>query len=189
MSLARVEVDIPDSMAGYLKVRSNKAGVDVPATFGPAVHASRAKDGSSFDAYLKRAEEIYRRRGEIKPRPMLAPGSGIPAEVKRALVRRGMKFIRGPECTVTWGDQRGPNFLHVSLTERTIVLNSRYRKMLLRGAHGGKTDVPLLRTLLYFVFESVLSGDRIGPVERWRLEAIETSMNAALQLEQEWADA
>jgi hypothetical protein len=188
MSLARVEVDIPDSLAGYLRVRSNKAGVDVPATFGPAVHASRAKDGTTFDAYLKKAEEIYRRRGEVRARPMLVPGSGVPAEVRKALVRRGVQFVRGPECTVTWEKQRGPGFLQIDLSERTISLNSRYRKMLLRGAHGGKTDVPLLRTLLYFVFETLLSGDRIGPVERGRLEAIQASMNAALQLEKQWAD-
>jgi len=59
--------------------------------------------------------------------------------------------------------------------------------MLLRGIHGGKTDLPLLRTLLYFVFESLLAGDRIGAVERLRLDAIQASMNAALKLEEQWA--
>jgi hypothetical protein len=188
MSLARVEVDIPDSMASYLKVRSNKAGVDVPATFGSCIKEARSKDGTDFEAYLKRAEEIYRRRGEIKPRPILAPGDGIPAEVKKALVRRGVQFARGRECTVAWGKHTGSGFLHIDLQERTILLNSRYRKMLLRGAHGGKTDLPLLRTLLFFVFESLLSGDRIGPIERGRLEAIHASMNAAIRLEKQWAD-
>lgn len=188
MSLARVEIDIPDAMARYLRVRSNKAGVDVPATFGPAVHESRADDGSSFDTYLRKAEEIYRRRGEIKAKPMLTPGAGIPAEIKKALLRRGVHFSRGLECTVTWEKHPGAGFLHLNLDERKISLNSRFRKLLLRGAHGGKTDVPILRTLLYFVFESLLAGDRIGPVERARLEAIQTSMNAALRLERQWAD-
>jgi hypothetical protein len=119
---------------------------------------------------------------------MLAPGDGIPAEVKKALTRRGVRFVRGPECTIAWKQQRGLEFLQINLDERTVVLNSRYRKMMLRGARGGKTDVPLLRTLLYFVFEAILSGDRIGPVERDRLEAIQTSMNAALLLEKQWAD-
>jgi hypothetical protein len=59
--------------------------------------------------------------------------------------------------------------------------------MLLRGAHGGGTDLPLLRTLLYLALESLLAGDRIGSVERARLNAIQAAMNAALKLEKVWA--
>jgi hypothetical protein len=187
MSLARLEVDIPDALGGYLKVRSNKAGVDVPATFGAALQAGRARDGTSFDDFLEKAEEVYRRRGEQKPRPMVSPGNGIPAEVRNALEKRSMRFVRGQKCSVIWEKLKGPGFIHVDQDGRQIVLNNRYRKMLLRGAHGGKTDLPLLRTLLYFVFESLLAGDRIGPVERGRLEAIQASMNAALKLEEQWA--
>jgi DNA mismatch repair enzyme (predicted ATPase) len=187
MSLARAEVDIPDSLASYLKVRSNKAGVDVPATFGPALREARAKDGTSFGDFLAKAEQVYRRRGEQKPRPMLAPGSGIPAEVRDILQRREMRFLRGQKCSISWEKLRGPGFIHVDQEDRRIILNERYRKMLLRGAHGGKTDLPLLRTLLYFVFEGLLAGDRIGPVERFRLEAVQSSMSVALKLEEQWA--
>lgn len=187
MSLARVEVDIPDSLHKYLKVRSNKAGVDVPATFAPAVLSAQAKDGTLFGDCLETAEEVYRRRGEQKPRPLVAPGSGIPAEVRRALEKQSLPFVRGRKCTISWSRKKGTGFIHVDQENREIVLNERYRKMLLRGAHGGNTDLPLLRTLLYFVFETLLAGQRIGPVERMRLEAIQASMNAALKLEEQWA--
>jgi Histidine kinase-, DNA gyrase B-, and HSP90-like ATPase len=187
MSLARVEIDIPDSMSGYLKVRSNKAGVDVPATFGSAIHEALAADGTSFNEYLEKAEEVYRRRGEVKARPMVAPGNGFPVHVRKALLKRGVQFLRGPDCTITWGKVRGSSFVEIDLSARAIVLNSRYRRMLLRGAHGGKTDLPLMRTLLYFVLESIMSGARIGAAEKRRLEAIQSCMSAALQLEEEWA--
>ena len=187
MSLARVEVDVPDALQGYLKVRSNKAGVDVPATFGPAVHKAHARDGTRFDDFLRKAEEVYRRRGEQKARPMVMPGTGIPSDVRKALEKRSMRFLRGQKCSVSWEKTKGLGFVHVDQDNRHIVLNSRYRKMLLRGAHGGKTDFPLLRTLLYFVFAELVTGDRIGPVERHRLEAIQSSMNAALKLELKWA--
>ena len=100
-----------------------------------------------------------------------------------------MRFVRGQKCSVTWERFRGAGFIHVDQDNRRIMLNDRYRKMLLRGAHGGKTDLPLLRTLLYFVFEGLLAGDRIGPVERFRLEAIQSSMDVALKLEGQWAKA
>jgi hypothetical protein len=187
LSLARISIDIPDASRAYIKVRSNKAGVDVPATFARALNASHASDGTTFTKYLNAAEETYRRRGEQKARPMLAPGSGIPAVVKEALKDNAMRFVKGPKCSIVWNHVQGREFIHVDQEERQIVLNSRFRPILLRGAHGGKTDVPLLRTLLYFVFESLLAGERIGAVERMRLKAIQASMNAALRLEEEWA--
>jgi hypothetical protein len=185
MSLARVEIDIPDTVNAYLKVRSNKTGVDVPATFGPAVLDAKATDGSSFSEFLQLAESVYRLRGAQTPRPMLTPGSGIPAEVRRALEKASVKFVRGQRCTIAWRKLTGSNLLQIDQNERQILLNRRYRKKLLHGAHGGTTDVPLLRTLLYFVFEGLLAGDRIGPVERARLDAIQAAMNAALKLEDE----
>ncbi|MBA3350969.1 MAG: hypothetical protein H0U23_00840 [Blastocatellia bacterium] len=187
MSLARVEVDIPDSLRNYLEVRSNKAGVDVPASFGPTMRLAVAADGSRFPDFLNKAEEIYRRRGELKARPMLTPGDGIPSDVRRVLEKHSTEFLRGRKCSISWEKTKGPGFVHVDQTTRRIVLNIRYRKLLLLGAHGSKTDFPLLRTLLYFVFEELLSGNRIGPVERRRLEAIQASMDAALRLERKWS--
>lgn len=186
MSLARVEVDIPDSAGSYLRVRSNKAGVDVPATFGSAVHAARAEDGMTFGDYLEAAEDTYREKREIKAKPLVMPGDGVPADVRKALIRNGAKFTAGRECCIAWQKFEGSRFLSIDVRKRTILLNTRYRKTLLRGMHGGKTDVPLVRTLLYFVFESLLSGNRIGAQERARLEAIQDALNAALRLEGQW---
>lgn len=188
LSLARVEVDIPDRMQTYLKVRSNKAGVDVPASFSDAVFESHARDGTTFSSYLAAAEEVYRRRGAQKARPMLKPGDGIPAGVLAALKGRSARFLAGRSCSVGWGRLTGTGFLEIDHERRRVILNSRYRKMVLRGARGGKTDVPLLRTLLYFTLENLLAGDRVGAVERLRLEAIKASMNAAVRLEKQWAE-
>ena len=186
MSLARIAIDIPDSLQKYLKVRSNKDGVDVPATFADAVFAAKARDGTSFRAYLEKAESVYRTKGELKPRPMLKPGEGIPAGVRKALEGHDIPMFRGAGCSVSWGKTDHGAFVEVNHDEREIKLNVRYRKLLLRGAHGGKTDLPLVRTLLYFVFENALSGERLGKVERLRVEAIQAAMNAAMKAERTW---
>jgi hypothetical protein len=188
LSLARVEVDIPDRLQTYLKVRSNKAGVDVPATFADAIFAARSKDGTPFRTFIEKAEEVYRHRGEQQARPMMQPGDGVPAEVRNALERKDVRFLRGRGCSILWDSLPGTSFFNIDQENRRIILNAKYRKMLLRGAHGGKTDLPLLRTLLYFVFESLLAGDRIGRAERLRVEALQASMGAALKLEQRWAN-
>lgn len=187
LSLARVEVDLPDRLQTYLRVQSNKARVDVPATFSDAVLAAHAKGGTTFREYLNTAERVYRQRGEQKARPMLRPGDGIPAEVKHALEERNIPWIRGERFSVSWGQIRGADFIRVDQNRRHVTLNARYRKQLLNGARGGKTDRPLLRTLLYFCLEPIVAGQRVGKVERLRLEALKDSLNAALKAELGWS--
>jgi hypothetical protein len=188
LSLARIEIDIPDRLQRYLRVRSNKDGVDVPATFADAVFAASAADGTAFKSYLEKAESVYRTRGELKPRPMLRPGEGVPADVRKALETHDIPMVRGAGCSVAWGKTAHGTFVEVSHEQRQVTLNVRYRKLLLRGAHGGKTDLPLVRTLLYLVFEDALSGERLGKVERLRVEAIQAAMNAAMRAERTWAE-
>jgi hypothetical protein len=124
---------------------------------------------------------------KLKLRPMLALGDGIPVDVRTALERHSVRFTKGRRCSIAWKKLSGSDLLDIDQENRQIILNTEYRSMLLRGAHGGKTDLPLLRTILYWTFEPLLSGDRIGAVERLRLEAIKVSMNAALKLEKQWA--
>jgi hypothetical protein len=188
MSLARVEVDIPDTFAGYLKVRSNKAGIDAPATFPDCLSQARAPDRTSFRQFLDRAEEVYRKKGPQQGRPMLRPGDGIPADVRDALERSDVRFTRGASVGMSWERLDSADLFDIDQDSREITLNARYRKMLLRGAHGGKTDVPLVRTLLYLLLEYTVAGDRIGSVEKQRLLAIQGALRAALTSERRWAE-
>jgi hypothetical protein len=188
MSLARVEVDIPDLFGGYLKVRSNKAGVDAPATFSDCLQKARAADGTPFRSFLDKADEVYRKKGPLKGRPMLSPGAGIPSDVRDALDRAEVRFLRGTSVEVSWDNLHTLDLFRIDQDLRIITLNSRYRKMLLRGAHGGKTDVPLLRTLLYLLLEGSVARDRIGYVEKERLRAMQAALRAALKLERRWAE-
>jgi hypothetical protein len=188
MSLARVEIEIPDAMAEYLKVRSNKAGIDAPATFSDFLENARAADGTLFREFLDKADEVYRKKGPQQARPMLRPGNGVPSEVREALDKAGARFSRGGALVMAWGRLQGAHFFELDQDKRSVTLNLRYRKMLLRGAHGGKTDLPLVRTLLFLLVEATVAGDRIGKTEKQRLRAIRVALTAALKSEQRWAE-
>lgn len=187
MSLARVEVDIPTSFAAYLKVHSNKAGIDAPATFPDYLQKARSTDGTTFRAYLDKADEVYRKKGPQQARPMLRPGDGLPSDVRDALEKMRVRFSRGGALSMSWDHLHGSDLFGIDQDARTITLNARYRKMLLRNAHGGKTDLPLVRTLLYLLLEGTTAGDRIGKVEKERLRAIQEAIRAALKSERRWA--
>lgn len=185
-SLARVEVDITDALAGYLKVRSNKAGIDVPESLSDALDKATAADGTTLKGFVELAEEIYRTKVEQTEKPMMQPGKGIPRRVRVALEKSGIPLNTddSPEgMSIAWGRVTGTHFFAIDRANDTLTLNDRYRSTLNKGARGGATDVPIIRTLLYFLFESTLSRKVGGVAEDARLDALQDALVAAIKLE------
>lgn len=185
-SLARVEVDISDNLAGYLKVRSNKAGIDVPESLSDALDNATAADGTTLRGFVEKAEEIYRTKVEHTEKPMMQPGKGIPRRVRIALEKSGIPLNTddSPEgMSIAWGRVPGTHFFTIDRENDTLTLNDRYRSVLNKGARGGATDVPVIRTLLYFLFEATLSRKIGGVAEDARLEALQDALVAAMKLE------
>lgn len=185
-SLARVEVDIPDNLAAYLKVRSNKAGIDVPESLADALDKAIAADGTTLRQFVDKAEEVYRTKVEHSEKPMMQPGKGIPRRVRIALEKSGIPLNTddSPEgMSIVWGRVPGTQFFAIDRESDTLTLNDRYRSTLNKGARGGATDVPVIRTLLYFLFEATLSRKVGGVAEDARLDALQDALVAAMKLE------
>lgn len=183
LSLARVEIDISESLGKYIKVRSNKDGVDIPHSFPNSVFKAKTRKGFTFDNYLKEAEEVYRKKGNIKPKAVIRPGFGIPAKVKDVLQESKIPFLNGREMKIDWKKIGSKNFVDINPRKREIHLNKSFRKVLLGKKKGSKTDFPLLRTLLYFIFEPIINGEKIGPIEKIKVNAIKGALTEALKNE------
>jgi hypothetical protein len=183
-SLARVAVDIPDGMGKYLKVRSNKEGVDVPASFSECLDMAKAKDGTTLDEYFDLAETIYRTRGEQTEKPILRPGKGIPRPVQMALERQNVPFKRGNGMSIVWGRVAGTNVFEIDRENDVVTLNERYRKVLNRGETGA-ADVPVIRTLIYFLLSPTLERERGGVAEDGKLRAIQAALIEAVRMERQ----
>lgn len=185
LSLARVEIDIPDNLANYFRVHSTKRGVDVPRSFTAALEAARAKDDPSvtFANYLAAAEETYRTRGEQGEKPILAPGPGIPAPVRIALEKEQTPFKRGRGMKLKWGRVIGKKFFDFDREADEVILNDRYRAALLAGRKASGADLPVIRVLLYFLLAPTLERTRDSVAESGRLRAIQSALMAAAKLE------
>jgi hypothetical protein len=181
-SLARVAVDIPDGMGAYLKVRSNKAGVDAPASFSDCLDTAKAQDGTTLQEYFDQAEAIYRTRAEQTEKPILRPGKGIPRPVQAALERQGVPFKRGNGMSIVWGRVDGKNVFEIDRENDVVTLNERYRKVLNRGETGA-ADVPVIRTLIYFLLSPTLERERGGVAEDGKLRAIQAALIEAVGME------
>lgn len=183
LSLARVAIDIPDRAADIVRVLPTKASVDTNSSFTDAAETARAKDGTTLHDFVREAHQIYRTRGEQKVRSIVAPGAGIPADVRGALVGAGIPLQRGKKIQIEWGRVDGDEFFVVDRDSRTMTLNSRYRRALLGDQRGGATDIPIVRTLLYFLLNSTFERTRDRETERERLAAINMALVKAVALE------
>lgn len=183
MSLARVEVDIPDSYAGYLQVRPNKTAVDAPASFTVYLAKARAKDGTIFKQYTETAEDVYRAKGKKKLPPILKPGSGVPAPVCKVILQAEIPLRRGNGITLRWDKMRGNRFFEVDRDNKALILNKKYRDALLDGDAAGAADIPVIRTLLYFLLNDTFRLVNETQLEKKKLDVINEALVKAINLE------
>lgn len=183
VSLARVEVDLPLHLERFFSVRFNKSGVDAPRSFVDALEVATADDGTKFLAFIERAIEVYRTRSEAKLKPVVPPGAGIHAEVKRA-VRQNLPVIpRDDEVDVIWGPLPWDQFFEIDRDERILLLNSKYRKAVLGGRRASAADAPLTKALLYLLVNDMLRTQRESAIERETVKAYQAILVAAASRE------
>ena len=84
---------------------------------------------------------------------------------------------------IDWKKINSKSFVDINPSKREVHLNRSFRKVLLGKKKGSKTDFPLLRTLLYFIFEPILNGEKIGPIEKIKVNAIKGALTEALKNE------
>lgn len=100
LSLARVEVDIPESANRIIKVQHNKARVDLSAAAVSAFYKAKSNDGEYFSEYIKKAEEIYRLRKKPKSKTLLFnPGNGFGNCISKAVKNTG-RYIYGQKVSL-----------------------------------------------------------------------------------------
>jgi len=165
--LARVAVDIEDHLDVF-SMSVEKSGVHMVADLVHAVEHAESDDGTTFADYLTDAEEAFRQsnRRIRKRSAILPPGQGISPKVRRALSRE-VDFIEGEEpLRIRWARLTDGDFAEVDRRERTLWLNSDYREAILKGTPAGVNDAPLLKALLFLLYEDIFRGMAFGPKDK-----------------------
>lgn len=183
--LARVAVDIEDHLDVF-SMSVEKSGVHMVADLVQAVERAVSEDGTTFADFLADAEEAFRQSNRrVRTRsPILPPGQGIAPRVKRALSRE-MDFIEGEEpLRIRWKRISDGDFAEVDRRERTLWLNSDYREAILKGTPGGVNDAPLLKALLFLLYEDIFRGVAFGPKDKDNVSMWRDVLTAAAEEEQ-----
>ncbi len=83
------------------------------------------------------------------------------------LFAQELEFISGEgpiDCR--WGPVEDGAFFAIDHRQRTVWLNSDYRRAILGDKDGSLNDAPLIKTLLYLLVENLFHGQRSGAREK-----------------------
>ncbi|UGU30614.1 ATP-binding protein [Mycolicibacterium smegmatis] len=165
--LARVAVDI-DKHLDVFDMSVSKEGVRLKSSLVAAIEQASSRDGTTFEDYLEAATDAVK-RGNTRQRKrvkILPPGQGLDPVVKRA-IKREAPLLEGEEAIrIRWKNMRGSNFVVMDRKARTLWLNEKYRQTVLHGDRGNVNDAPLLKALLYLLFEDLFRGQAMGPKDK-----------------------
>ena len=183
--LARVAIDIDDHL-DLFQMSMEKSEVTMRQELVHAIEDATASDGTTFGGYLDAAEQVMRSANRRTTRlpEMLRPGKGFAPRVERA-VEKHVTFVAGEEpVEVRWERFTTNDFVEVDRPNRTLKLNRRYRPFLLGNRSGSLNDLPLLKSLLYLVFEDVFRGTAFGPLDKMKVALWREVLTAAAEQEE-----
>lgn len=184
LSLARVSIDIDGDVSGFLSVKPEKNGIEPGPRFASMVLGASFADGSRFSGYLEVArgylKESNRRQRLRKAR--IPPGTGLDPRIRRA-IHREVPMRDDEPIQIRWAPLPAGQFFEVDRDDATLWLNKRYRAALAGGRSGSLNDFPVLKTLLYLVFEEVFEGQHLGSRDKDNIELWQDLLTCAADAE------
>jgi hypothetical protein len=184
--LARIAIDL-DGYEDAVSMSVEKAGVRMNADLVNAIESAEAEDGTTFADYLRDAENTFKESNRRVSRraPMLVPGPGIAPKVKRAIASEVDCLEAEDPLQIRWKRFEHDDFIEIDRRSQTLWLNSDYRAAVLKGTPAGLNDAPILKTLLFLLFENVFQGVAFGSKDKDNVNLWREVLNAAAEDERD----
>jgi hypothetical protein len=185
LQLARVAIDIDGDISGLFVMNPEKSRVSAGPRFPQVIRTARAADGTTITDYLQAAEEAWvttNQRTTAKRKPVSPPGRGLHPKVSRE-IRDELPQLSEKPLNILWKQLASDDLIEVDRAARTLWLNQAYRRALLEGRRGGLNDLPVLKSLLFLLVESVFQGSHMGARDRDNLELWTEILTAAAKAE------
>jgi hypothetical protein len=184
-SLARIAIDLPESLDIHFGLNIKKSRIDVPPPFPESLQSARSQDGTQFSKYRRAAGQVYRKKDSRSRSDLpLVPTGGLPSSVaKRAkeLLADGKK---SRTVDVVWDDLSEKDILFdVDRDEMCVRLDKRLRRKLLAGRRGSAADLPVVKLLFFFLLEQEFDRARQSSQRTLQLQGISDLLHAALRSE------
>ena len=187
---ARVAVDLDEALSTHVTINPEKTGVVLDAVLSGAWHGGRTASGSTFADYLDTARAGAQETRRRLPRPIevVEPGRGWTAAMLEAF-EDNATFISDEEpIDLRWRGLIGDDVFLIDRADRTIWLNTRYRKALGGSAGLANTDAPVVKALLHLLLGTHLTGSYSGAREKRLEQAWQAILLAAVKEQQDDID-
>jgi hypothetical protein len=183
MSLARILIELPLGTDSEFSLDVKKSGVTTPPSFLLSVQKSASTENKKFETCLREAEAVYRKKEAEQPRSLpIVPLEGVPRALHRLLARRlAGKNGRFRSMDFVWENMPPERFFVVDRENSRILLNKRFRHIVLLGSSGSRADAPLLKLLLYFLLRDELDTYRISQQRKEWLDSVNDALCEAVE--------
>lgn len=165
--LARVQVELPDSMAADL-VDVSKSNLQISSGLAEALERAQS-DGEGLRDYLEACRKLQRqaaKAAEAEEKLPILPGEGMPVGIKRAL--EGMLAPRGIYRTLDfeWTPLPKRQVFELDRYNDRVLLNQQYREKILGGGRSSAVDAPLFKTMLFLLLHQEAGRGRMSAQRR-----------------------
>lgn len=184
-SLARVAVDLPDSMDDHFGLNVQKSLVIVPPSFVDSVQQSTSPHGTQFSRFRTQAERVYRKK-DVRAQLdyPLVPDGGVPAAITRRACELLAEGGKTRSIQIVWADLIDAGALfEIDRENMQLRLDKRMRKKLLGDRRASATDLPVVKLLLFLLLEEDFDKARSSASRKKRLESISELLATSLRFE------
>jgi hypothetical protein len=173
-SLARISIELPTDYDSIFGLNVQKSAVIVPSAFDTAIATATTQDGTTFDAYRRVAQQVYRKEdGRARKHRPLVPVTGLPKSVQKVARRyfaRDEKLVR--KAGFKWRRLRPDAVFSINRHDKVIELNSIYREQLRTNGGIGLTSEALVKVLIYMLASRYLDSERVSDQQERQLSAL-----------------
>lgn len=187
LQLARVAIDIDDTMAEMFVMNPEKTRVEARASFTAAVEAALGSDGFALPTFLQDVTQTFKEshRRTTARRRVIPPGRGLTPKVRKVIASE-LDFLPGEEpIDVRWADFADDSFFDIDREEHIVWLNKSYRWAVIGERDASLNDAPLVKALLYLLLEDLFRGAYLGAKDKDNIELWQAILTAAARSELE----
>lgn len=188
LQLARVRIDIDDSLGESITMNAEKSRVTTGADFGDMITKSRGPARATWSEFIDDARAAFKtsQQREFKRRPIVEVGSGFSPFMKKVF-REQVDFMSDEEpISISWGSTNGW-FMDVDKENRSVVLNNKFRSLYNGDRRGSKNDAAVLKTLVFLLVQEAMQGERLGPRDRDNIDLWTEVLTSAMEEEMDGA--
>ena len=186
--LKYLRIEITDSriLDQYLTVSPQKDSVRLDQSFHRFIGRLRgvADRSLTFEGVLDAAVAASREANRHRPNadPVVPPGRGMAPELKSLIEREG-KIERKEALGIRWGRTPDRRFVYLDKKNSEIILHTRFREAI-NPSKGRLNDAPVVKTLLYLLFNEYFRKDRAGSKISANVEFFLNILNEAAEVEE-----